>query len=76
MVSVDGQAQSRAQEAKRITYALIVAGTLLALLLIIITGRIHLQPLGMLTQSIREVQRGNLNLVVESKYRDEVGRTD
>jgi NtrC-family two-component system sensor histidine kinase KinB len=74
MVSVDGQAQSRAQEAKRITYALIVAGTLLALLLIIITGRSILQPLGMLTQSIREVQRGNLNLVVESKYRDEVGR--
>jgi len=73
MIAVDGQAQRRAQEAKQITYILILVGILLALILIIITGRAILQPLKILTQSIREVQTGNLNLVLQPRFRDEVG---
>ena len=74
MVAVDGQAQLQAAEAKRITYALVVAGMLLALILIYVTGRSILQPLGVLTRSIREVQQGNLNLVLNPQHRDEVGQ--
>ena len=74
MVAVDGQAQLQAAEAKRITYALVVAGMLLALILIYVTGRSILQPLGILTRSIREVQQGNLNLVLNPQHRDEVGQ--
>jgi two-component system, NtrC family, sensor histidine kinase KinB len=73
MVAIDGQAQVQAAEGKRITYALIAAGMALALILIYITGRSILQPLGNLTRSIREVQQGNLNLVLHHKRRDEVG---
>ena len=73
MIAVDGQAQRRAQEAKQITYILILVGILLALILIIITGRAILQPLKILTQSIREIQTGNLNLVLQPRFRDEVG---
>jgi two-component system, NtrC family, sensor histidine kinase KinB len=74
MVAVDGQAQLQAAEAKRITYALVAAGMLLALVLIYITGRSVLQPLNVLTRSIREVQQGNLNLVLNPRHRDEVGQ--
>ena len=73
MIAVDGQAQHRAQEAKRITYVLILVGMLLALILIVITGRAILQPLKILTLSIREVQTGNLNLMLQPRFRDEVG---
>jgi len=73
MIAVDGQAQRRAQEAKQITYILILVGILLALILIIVTGRSILQPLKTLTQSIRELQTGNLNLVLQPRFRDEVG---
>ncbi len=45
MIAVDGAAQRRAQEAKQITYVLIGVGILLALILIIVTGRAVLQPL-------------------------------
>lgn len=74
MIAVDGQAQRSAQEAKQITFVLIFVGILLALILIIITGRAILQPLKVLTQSIREVQTGNLNLVLQPRFRDEVGQ--
>jgi NtrC-family two-component system sensor histidine kinase KinB len=74
MIAVDGQAQRSAQEAKQITFILIFVGILLALILIIITGRAILQPLKVLTQSIREVQTGNLNLVLQPRFRDEVGQ--
>lgn len=73
MIAVDGQAQRRAQEAKQITYILILVGILLALILIIVTGRSILQPLKTLTHSIRELQTGNLNLVLQPRFRDEVG---
>ncbi|MBL0062991.1 MAG: HAMP domain-containing protein [bacterium] len=74
MIAVDGLAQRRAQEAKQITYILILVGILLALILILVTGRAVLQPLKVLTQSIREIQSGNLNLVLQPRFRDEVGQ--
>ncbi len=74
MIAVDGEAQRRAQEAKQFTYVLIIAGILLALILILVTGRAVLQPLKILTQSIREIQSGNLNLVLQPRIRDEVGQ--
>jgi signal transduction histidine kinase len=55
-------------------YALTVIGALLAILFIIVLGHSMLQPLLSLTKSAREIERGNLDLVVQVRSKDEVGQ--
>jgi signal transduction histidine kinase/HAMP domain-containing protein len=74
MSTVDGQAQAKAQNAEFITWLLVISGTLLAFGLVIITGRAVLKPIDDLTDAIREVQRGNLNLALKRHSNDEVGQ--
>ena len=50
------------------------AGVVLGTLLIALVGRWILQPLRTFTQSVREIEAGNLNLVVPVRSRDEVGQ--
>jgi two-component system, NtrC family, sensor histidine kinase KinB len=74
MVSVDGQAKNWAQRSKTALYLLLAAGLLLSFLLMALAGRWILKPLQILTRSVREVEAGNLNLVVPVKSKDEVGQ--
>jgi NtrC-family two-component system sensor histidine kinase KinB len=74
IVSVDGQVRLSAVNAKRAMYGLIAIGTLLAILLVGFFSRSILRPLGALTRSAREIERGNLDLVVSVPSRDEIGQ--
>jgi len=54
-------------------YILLFAGTIVALGFIFFTGRWILRPINRLIQSADEIRRGNLDLVVQTESRDEVG---
>jgi signal transduction histidine kinase len=74
MVEQDGQVRQTARNAQKALYILIVAGVALAVLFVIVlSGRI-LRPLRTLTDSAREIARGNLDLIVPVRSRDEVGQ--
>jgi signal transduction histidine kinase/HAMP domain-containing protein len=73
MSSVDGSARAKADEAAFVIYLLVFAGASLAVALLIVTGRAILQPLKTLTDSVQEIKKGNLNIVLQPRSRDEVG---
>ncbi len=74
MVSVNGHAQAWASWSKTALFISLGAGLLLGSLLIAFVGRWILQPLRTFTQSVREIEAGNLNLVVPVRSQDEVGQ--
>jgi two-component system, NtrC family, sensor histidine kinase KinB len=74
MISVDGQARHRAVETKRTIIGLVVSGVVLAIVLIMVIGAAMAKPIASLTRSVREIQQGNLDLVVKVHSRDEIGQ--
>jgi NtrC-family two-component system sensor histidine kinase KinB len=72
MRPIDGQVKSMADNATRLMIMLAVAGVGLAALFTMVVGRAILQPLKTLTKSFREIEQGNLDLVVQVKSRDEL----
>jgi len=74
MVEQDGQVRQTAQHAQRALYVLIAAGAALAILFVFLFGGRILKPLRALTDSAKEIERGNLDLVVPVRSRDEVGQ--
>ena len=53
---------------------LVVAGTILALIFVIIIGPSILRPISNLTRSVKEIQQGNLDLLVKARSGDEIGQ--
>ncbi|HEX8324051.1 MAG TPA: ATP-binding protein [Tepidisphaeraceae bacterium] len=74
IVSVDGQVRQTAVRAKQTLYALVGVGVLLAVVFTLVISRSILGPLRSLTKSAREIEQGNLDLVVKVRGRDEVGQ--
>jgi signal transduction histidine kinase/HAMP domain-containing protein len=74
MVSLDGQARRRAGEMKQRVLASTVVGVGLAIGFMIIAGPWMVRPIVNLTRSVREIQRGNLDLVVNVHSNDEIGQ--
>lgn len=74
MISVDGQVRQSAVHAQRAMYGLLMVGVAMAIVFVGIISRSILQPLRTLTQSAREIERGNLDLVVPVHSQDEVGQ--
>jgi signal transduction histidine kinase len=74
MVAADGHARSLAGEARRRMILLLVLGTALAAGFVAYLSRAILGPLKRLTASAREIERGNLDVVVRAESRDELGR--
>jgi PAS domain S-box-containing protein len=74
MVSVDGQARQQAVETNRTMIALVCSGVVLAIVLIMVIGPSIVRPIAGLTRSVREIQEGNLDLVVKVHSRDEIGQ--
>jgi signal transduction histidine kinase len=72
MQPVSGRAKEMADEATRLMILLAVVGIGLAVLFTLMVGRSILQPLVTLTRSLREVEQGNLDLVVQVKSHDEL----
>ena len=72
MQPINGRAKEMADSATRLMVLLAVMGVGLAVLFTIVVGRAILQPLATLTKSFREIEQGNLDLVVQVKSRDEL----
>ena len=74
MVAVDGQAQQRTAKARKALILLLAIGLGIGAGLIVLSGPAILRPLAGLTSSVREIQKGNLDLVVNVHSRDEIGQ--
>jgi signal transduction histidine kinase/HAMP domain-containing protein len=74
MISTDGQVRQQAAETNRHVIALVLAGLALALVFIVIIGPSVLRPISYLTRSVKEIQQGNLDLVVKARSGDEIGQ--
>jgi two-component system, NtrC family, sensor histidine kinase KinB len=73
MGSVDGSARAKANEATLFIYILVFVGAALTIGLLLVSSRVILEPLKTLTDSAREIQKGNLNIVLKPRAKDEVG---
>ncbi len=74
ILSADGQVKHRALAASKALYALLLAGLGLILAVILITATLILKPMRTLTRSVQEIEKGNLDLVLEVRSRDEMGQ--
>ena len=74
MISTDGQVRHQATDTNRDVIALVLAGIVLAMIFIIIIGPSVLRPISYLTRSVKEIQMGNLDLVVKARSGDEIGQ--
>ncbi len=74
MISTDGQVRQQAAETNRNVIGLVVAGTILALIFVVIIGPSILRPISNLTRSVKEIQQGNLDLLVKARSGDEIGQ--
>ena len=72
MKPVEGKAKAIADSTTRIMILLAIAGVLIGVGFIAIVGRSILQPVRALTRSAREIEQGNLDLVVQVKSHDEL----
>lgn len=74
MINANARARTAAASAKRRMYIFLMCGAAVAVLFVLFTGRWILRPINRLIRSTDEIRRGNLDLVVESSSRDEIGR--
>ena len=74
MSDANERARRSAASAKKQMYILLFAGMLVAVGFVLFTGRWILRPINRLIRSAEEIKQGNLELVVESDSRDEIGQ--
>ncbi|HZW36288.1 MAG TPA: HAMP domain-containing protein, partial [Candidatus Deferrimicrobiaceae bacterium] len=74
MVTMDQKARQQASTAQRRVYIMLVVAIFLAAAFMYLTGEWILRPITRLTRSAEEIRRGNLDLVVQSSSRDEIGQ--
>jgi signal transduction histidine kinase len=74
MVAMDARARRQALLVRRQMYILLLAATLVAGGFLFLTGKWILHPITQLIHSAKEIQKGNLDLVVPSTSRDEIGQ--
>lgn len=74
ILSTDGQVKRQAFAASRMLYTLMFTGVVMILLIIFITAKLVLKPIKTLTRSVKEIEKGNLDLVLEVRSGDEMGQ--
>jgi NtrC-family two-component system sensor histidine kinase KinB len=74
MSDANNRARSNAATAKRQMYILLGAGMIVAVGFVLFTGRWILRPVKRLIRSAEEIKQGNLELVIQSNSRDEIGQ--
>jgi signal transduction histidine kinase len=74
MVAADGQAQQRAAQTRKAMLFLLFIGIGLGVGFTVLAGPAILRPIASLTRSVREIQKGNLDLVVNVRSQDEIGQ--
>lgn len=73
MYQASQRAKMKASAARREMYILLSLGAVLALVYMLLIGKWILRPIKSLTGSVDEIRRGNLDLVVKTDSRDEIG---
>jgi signal transduction histidine kinase len=73
MNEANDEARNVATSARRQMYVLLLAGGIVAIGFFFLTARWILLPINRLIKSADEIGRGNLDLVVQSSSRDEIG---
>jgi len=74
MSDANDRARLSAASARRRMYILVFAGMLVAVGFVLFTGRWILRPINRLIRSAEEIKQGNLELVIQSDSRDEIGQ--
>ena len=74
MVAADGQVKQRAAQTRKAMLFLLFIGIGMGVGFIVLAGPAILRPLASLTRSVREIQQGNLDLVVNVRSQDEIGQ--
>ena len=74
IMSADGEIRHDATRSRIMMIALLVSGVLLAVLVMALLSRTLLGSLRTLTRSVREIEHGNLDLVVAVTTNDEIGQ--
>lgn len=74
MSEANDRARRRALMARRQMVILLLVEALVSVIFILVAGRWILRPIQRLTRSADEIRKGNLDLVVESRSHDEIGR--
>ncbi len=74
MYDANESARHKATKAREQMYFLLILGAVLATAYVFLIGKWILRPIERLTQSAEEIKRGNLDLIVKTDTRDEIGR--
>jgi NtrC-family two-component system sensor histidine kinase KinB len=74
MIEANDRARQKAKAARKRMYILLFVGTIVAIGLIFFSERWILRPIKRLTLSAEEIKNGNLDLVIQSNSRDEIGQ--
>ena len=74
MVAMDARARRQALSVRGQMYMMLLAATVVAAVFLFLTGKWILRPITRLTNSAKEIQKGNLDLVVPSESSDEIGQ--
>jgi len=73
MLSAHSRARGTAGHFRSAMHLLTICGAAMALLFALLIGRLILQPVRVLTDSVRQIEQGNLDLTVPVKASDELG---
>jgi|GEM_PF-490760 len=74
MSEANQRARERATSARYRMYALLLAGTLIAVAFVVFAGKWVIRPITRLRESAEEIARGNLDVVVQKDSDDEIGK--
>ena len=74
MVSADGQLHKKAVQTRNAMLFLLFIGTAGAMGFIVLVIPSIIEPIASLTRSVREIQKGNLDLIVNVSSKDEIGQ--
>ncbi|MGA9755515.1 MAG: ATP-binding protein, partial [Desulfobaccales bacterium] len=73
-VAADGQAQLRVAQTRKAMLFLLFIAIIMGAGFTLLAGPAILKPIASLTRSVREIQKGNLDLVVNVHSQDEIGQ--
>lgn len=74
MLAMDARARQQAMSVRRQMYMMLLAATVVAAGFLFLTGKWILRPITRLTNSAKEIRKGNLDLVVPAGSGDEIGQ--
>ena len=74
MVAMDARARLQARSVRGQMYMMLLAATIVAAGFLFLTGKWILRPITRLTNSAKEIQKGNLDLVLPGGSSDEIGQ--